>query len=231
MQPNHDLTHQDTALVVIAKAPERGKVKTRLVPGLGEDGALAAYQQLLGLTESVCQAWPGPVALFHCGAESAWREWHEKVHEQGTGFFANCPQREQPDGDLGQRIAAALHFGLELSPRAIAIGTDCPDLSIAALSSVSSGLNEHEVCFGPATDGGYWAIGVASARATPVTCASDLPWSQPNLLQTTQHCLNSADISYDVGFQLADCDTATDYTRAVQAGRLQPIQVDASSAS
>ena len=148
-----------------------------MVPGLGEDGALAAYQQLLGLTESVCQTWPGPVALFHCGAEKAWREWHEKGQDQdeqgekgkekGQGYFADCPRRKQPDGDLGQRIAAALQFGLELSPRAIAIGTDCPDLSIAALSSVSNGLNEHEVCFGPATDGGYWAIGVASARAIP----------------------------------------------------------------
>ena len=55
------MSSQTTCLTIFAKAPERGKAKTRLAADLGPDKALSIYRELLGITATVAALWPGPV--------------------------------------------------------------------------------------------------------------------------------------------------------------------------
>lgn len=200
----------DPALVIIARAPEAGRVKTRLAASIGTAGALAVYRQLLDIVAEVQSGWRGPVLLTASGSDAAWAD---------TGL-ARLPRRAQVEGGLGQRIAAALQWGLETSGRAIAIGTDCPGLRAVHLRRLAQALDTAPVAFGPAEDGGYWGVAVADARAIPVLSAETLPWSTPLLLQASHGRLATAGIAHATGDTLADCDDADDLAVAASAGFL-----------
>jgi rSAM/selenodomain-associated transferase 1 len=200
----------EPALVIIARAPEAGRVKSRLAAGIGSAGALAVYRQLLDIVAGVQSAWRGPVLLTASGSDAAWAD----------SGLARLPRRAQVEGGLGQRIAAALHWGLETSGRAIAIGTDCPGLRVEHLRRLAQGLDTAPVAFGPAEDGGYWGVAVADARAIPVLSADTLPWSTPHLLQASHERLAAAGIAHATGDTLADCDDADDLAVAASAGFL-----------
>ncbi len=200
----------EVALVVIARAPELGRVKTRLAASLGDPRTLQVYRQLLAHVVRTAQQWPGPVLLASNGNDDAWI---------GSGCEA-WPRQVQAGGTLGARIAAALTWGLQVSPRAIAIGTDCPAISVARLSTVVAGLDGARVAFGPAHDGGYWSIAVREPEVLPLVAADDLPWSQPTLLDVTRERLDRAAIPYALGTTLADCDDIDDFAAAVTAGHL-----------
>lgn len=200
----------EVALVIIARAPELGRVKTRLAASLGDARTLLVYRQLLAHVVRTAQQWPGPVLLASSGHDDAWI---------GSGCEA-WPRQAQADGGLGARIAAALTWGLQVSPCAIAIGTDCPAISVAHLTTVVAGLDGAPVAFGPAHDGGYWSIAVRAPEVLSLVAADDLPWSQPTLLDVTRERLERAAISYVLGPTLADCDDVDDLAAAVTAGHL-----------
>ncbi len=200
----------EATLVIIARAPEPERVKTRLAAGIGTPGALHVYRQLLGIVTDVQRAWSGPVLLAASGAESAWAD----------SGLEHLPRRAQPAGALGGRIAAALNWGLDHAERAIAIGTDCPGLRLPHLLQLLTQLDHAPVAFGPAEDGGYWGVGVSDRAPISALCAEDLPWSTPQLLAESRQCLDRAGLAYAAGDILADCDDADDLTAAVRAGLL-----------
>ncbi len=197
------------SLVIIAKPPIWGRVKTRLAASIGNDQALAIYGQLLHRVASVAQSWPG-VVLLSAEADTGWN---------GTGL-EHLPRRLQPDTGLGGRIDAALSWGLEHADHTIAIGTDCPALSVAALLAVAEGLESTGVAFGPAADGGYWAVAVAAGAPVSLICADDLPWSTAQLLSETRSRLQTANEAWHEGPLLTDCDDESDVISAVAAGLL-----------
>ncbi len=201
----------DPALVIIARPPRHGRVKTRLAAGIGADGALAVYRQLLAIVARVARRWPGPVLLAADGHDG----W------DGTGL-EGWPRRLQPATHLGGRIADALAGGLAVAPAAIAIGTDCPGLHEDHLRAVARGLASAPLAFGPARDGGYWAIAATAAAPLAVACAGDLPWSTPELLAATRARLTAAGCRWREGPVLADCDDRDDLLAAIAAGLLQP---------
>lgn len=200
----------DPALVIIARAPEEGRVKTRLAAGIGVPGALAVYRQLLASVAQVQAGWAGPVLLTTTGAADAWA---------GTGL-EHLPRRPQASGGLGCRIAAALQWGLLHRDQAIAIGTDCPGLEAVHLQRLASALDQAPVAFGPAEDGGYWGVAVADPAAIPLLADDALPWSTPEILQVSQQRLAAAGFPSALGDTLADCDDADDLAVAVSAGFL-----------
>lgn len=198
----------ESSLVILARAPEPGRVKTRLAATLGPAGALAVYRQLLACTAAVAQAWPGPVLLAATG--EGWRD----------SGLEHLPRQAQPPGSLGARIAAALRWGLARAPRTVAIGTDCPGLDVAALLALVQGLDEAPVAYGPAADGGYWGVAVRDGAPLGPMTADDLPWSQPDLLTASRRRLLAAGCASTLGATLADCDDADDLAAAVRAGLL-----------
>ncbi|MFM2090316.1 MAG: hypothetical protein RLZZ127_805 [Planctomycetota bacterium] len=201
-----------TALVIIARAPELGRVKTRLAATLGPERTLVIYRHLLARTAAVATAWPGPVLLCAAGPD-AWA---------GTGL-EHLPRRPQPEGGLGARIRTALEAGLALAPRAIAIGSDCPALDGAALAVVDAALRDHAAAFGPAVDGGFWAVGVADAAAAAALGDDALPWSTARTRAACRERLAAGGlISTEAGPLLDDCDDEPAWRAAVTAGLLPP---------
>ena len=196
-----------TCLTIFAKAPERGKVKTRLAADIGDDQALDIYESLLAITARVAHQWQGPVLVCATGNEDQF----------DTCPLAPFPRIAQVDGNLGERLHAGLTAASAAHSAAIAIGTDCPGINCNDLANIADLLADNDVAIGPSEDGGYWCLGVAHQTAIACTCAADLPWSQDHLLATTQRTIALAGLQCALGPQLADLDDHDDL-RAAQTG-------------
>ena len=167
------------ALVVFARAPVRGKVKTRLAAEVGEVRATRAYAALLGLALARAACWEGPRAIA-C-ADSASLDYF-KALPQAAGF--HCFPQE--GADLGGRMRSALQRALAWAPAAILMGTDVADLGEADLEDARTALTQVDVVLGPTADGGYWLLGV---KADHPALFEGPHWGTPRVYaQTLQRC-------------------------------------------
>jgi hypothetical protein len=133
----------ETTILVMAKAPVPGRVKTRLTPPFSPTEAAAlAEAALLDTLDAVLAAPAGRRVLALDGAAGDWL----------PAGFEVLPQVE---GGLDERIAAAL---AALTGPVLLVGMDTPQLTPAHLS-VS--FAQHDAWFGPAHDGGFWGLGLA----------------------------------------------------------------------
>lgn len=172
----------EARLLVFAKAPVAGRVKTRLIPVLGADGACALHARLVRHTlATAVQADVCPVELW-C-APSA-----------GHPFFEAC-QREfgvtlhvQSGKCLGERMSQALEHVLQRCPYAVLIGTDCPALTMDDLRQALTALEKGvDAVLGPAEDGGYVLIGLRRHQR-PVF--DQIPWGTSAVLDETRERLS-----------------------------------------
>lgn len=118
--------------------------------------------------------------------------------------------QNQGAGDLGNRQEHVLRRALALTPRALAIGTDSPDLPRRLLDEAERTLLSHDAVLGPTLDGGYYLIGL---RRCPEGLLGGLPWSVPQTgARTTQRL---RDQGWDVALlePWYDVDTAADLER------------------
>jgi glycosyltransferase A (GT-A) superfamily protein (DUF2064 family) len=188
-------------LLLFAKLPEPGKVKTRLARGIGAEAAamlaaafLADAARLLGGlagTAPVLCADPDPDAdFFRQHFPSPWR------------------RQAQGPGDLGERLERAIAGELARSPRAAAFGSDHPLLPPSELAPFLA----EENAIWPTDDGGYAAL-VVSRRPGWETLFAGIPWSTPQVLAATGERARLAGIplrAYPVTF---DIDVAEDLPR------------------
>lgn len=140
----------DTLLLVFARAPRRGRVKTRLIPELGEDVALDVHQRLLERTLLQASAFPGRARLM--------LDEHDDLmatHAREIGLEVGLQQ----GGGLGERMNAALRAALREAPAVLLVGSDCPVLDQTYLGLAANHLNEARVVLGGSEDGGYVLIG------------------------------------------------------------------------
>ncbi|MGI9243976.1 MAG: TIGR04282 family arsenosugar biosynthesis glycosyltransferase [Verrucomicrobiales bacterium] len=174
--------------MIFVKFPEPGKVKTRLAKSVGDEAAADIYRKLVArVLERVVAAEPIE------GNDGQWKVWilfdpPEREGEirawldpmLGRGFDGYFPQVE---GDLGARLGAAFARGFETGfGRIAAIGTDCIEFAEAEIRECWSLLEESDVVFGPAEDGGYYLIGMK--REHPELFA-EIPWSSRQTLEAT----------------------------------------------
>ena len=145
------------ALIVFAKEPTPGRVKTRLARVLGDDAATAAYRDLTAHTLVNCREARAAGAI---GRIELWcAPTSESIYFRELARSANATAYDQPDGDLGSRMATAIGDALTRAERVLLIGTDCPLLDTACLARAAACLDTHEVVVGPAEDGGYVLVG------------------------------------------------------------------------
>ncbi len=111
----------------------------------------------------------------------------------------------QPDGDLGQRLTGAFReaFGQGYF-RVVIIGADCPDLLASHIEEAFSILRSQDLVIGPATDGGYYLIGLS--RPEPALFAA-IPWGAGDVLEKT------LEIAEQKGLSLAQLETLSDVDR------------------
>lgn len=164
-------------MMVFGRAPSPGRVKTRLIPALGERQATALYQHMLDRTLRVA-------ATADVGQRQLWLDAGDVAlpaypAAQTLGFSIH----RQQGNDLGERMQHALHSALEAADCAILIGSDCPEYSTSYLDAAVAALADHDVVVGPAVDGGYVLIGL---RRTAPGLFTDIPWSTTGVMAATR---------------------------------------------
>ena len=165
-------------LIVLAKSPVPGQVKTRLIPSLGAAAAARLHENLVwhSLTKAV-NSGVGPVNLW-CAPSTE----HPLFRRCADHFGVEL--RAQTEGDLGRRMANALRETLQLASSALLIGTDCPSLTQEDLRAASMALQEGaEGVLGPTEDGGYALIGL---KTVDPDLFEGIAWGTSNVLEETR---------------------------------------------
>ena len=128
--------------------------------------------------------------------------------------FAVLPQG---GGDLGRRLARVLGRLLRRHPAALAIGSDCPELTPDLLREALAALDRSGTVLGPTRDGGYWAIGLDAPRPE---IFRDVPWSTAEVADLTRERLAALGLRAEELPLLADLDRFDDLR--AWAGRPNP---------
>jgi len=199
-------------LVIMARAPVAGTVKTRLHPLLGAEGCARLQAALIRHTATLDG---GRGFLAHTPPDTA-----ELIRPLVGRRLTLFPQH---GADLGERMADAVAVAAARRPGpVILIGTDCPVLRRAHLSAAAAQLAEGcDVVLGPAYDGGYYLI--ALARPDPSIFA--LPtsaWGGPHVADYTAERAAAAGLQLGFIDPEHDLDTPADATAALSDPRLPP---------
>lgn len=188
------------ALLVIAKAPAPGRVKTRLTPPCTPQEAAALAAAALGdtLAAAVEAELPARRVLVLDGEPGTWvPDGFEVIPQRGDG--------------LADRLAAAF---TDAGDPAFLVGMDTPQLTPALLDAGLEALDGHDAAFGAALDGGYWGLGL---RRPDPEVFRDVPMShrRTGLMQ----CVRLAELGLSTAVlpPLLDVDTIED-ARHVAAG-------------
>lgn len=190
-----------TALVLFARAPELGRVKTRLALDVGAARALEIYREL---AEGVIGAVRGSATrmIVRFTPANAADEMHRWLGD-GLAYEPQC------DGDLGARMHDAIEVELAAgAERVIVIGTDCPTVTADTIAQALAALDECDVVFGPAEDGGYYLVGT---RATAPGLFHDMPWSSEQVLPLSLERAAASGLRVSLLARMRDVDTGADW--------------------
>jgi hypothetical protein len=204
-------------LLVLAKMPEPGRVKTRLCPPLAPaEAADLAAAALLDTLDAVSGV-PGACVVVALAGRLS-RAVRAPELAAALRGVTTCGQR---GADLGHRIAAAHRAAAGLLPGrpVLQLGMDTPQVEPAQLAHAAGPLRRGVVdaVLGPATDGGWWALGLRDPRAAAVVAA--VPTSRADTGERTVHALATAGLRVGLLPELTDVDTAAD---ATAVARLAP---------
>jgi hypothetical protein len=185
------------AVAVFLKVPRLGTVKSRLARGIGWAEATRLHRAL------------SAALIRRLARDGRWRVtlWltpraglrHRDVPRLGL------PRFDQGAGDLGARMARAFVHGR--GRPIVLVGTDVPELTAAVVAQAFRLLRSNDAVFGPATDGGYWLVGLRGRRPP----FARVRWSTPHALADTRANLKGARVA--LLDPLDDIDTPADYRR------------------
>lgn len=200
-------------LMLLTRFPEPGRTKTRLIPHLGPAGAAALQRRMteyvLAQVQSAAQELPLAVEVhFAGGSQGQMQAWLGDA----VGYH---PQAE---GGLGDRLIAAFSQSFALGrPGAIAIGSDCPALTPDHLVAALAALHRVDVVLGPATDGGYYLIGL---RQLEPALFKAIAWGTDQVLAQTLAAATAQGLTVELLAPLTDIDRPEDLPQweAIVAG-------------
>jgi rSAM/selenodomain-associated transferase 1 len=198
------------ALIVFAREPLAGTVKTRLIPLIGAEGAarladafirdaLAKAARINAVHVVLAGACPGPVERSRYFQQVARRYGAELV--------------DQGKGDLGRRMFRALARYSE-PPGAVLMGTDTPSLPLSFIRQAIGDLRQAPVVIAPALDGGYYLAGV---RGPVPDIFGALDWGGRHVMSQTLTRLRRLGVAYRLGRWWYDIDRAADLELLAQA--------------
>jgi uncharacterized protein len=168
-------------LLVFARLPERGRVKTRLAESIGDDAALAAYETMLrDLLASIGQP------SSETEIEILWAPTETASGASLANAFGDLPTAMQTGDTLGDRMSMSFseRFFFHATQKIVAIGVDDPSLSRDLIDHALALLDSCEWVLGPAEDGGYYLIGCRAAAFDP-SIFQDVAWGTSSVLATT----------------------------------------------
>jgi rSAM/selenodomain-associated transferase 1 len=171
--------HRRGTILVFAKYPEPGRVKTRLAATAGAEQAATLYRRWISKVLIALQPLRGSSLLVCC---------YDGAPRESFGVWDHLADDwwPQPSGDLGERLAAGFQLGLAAGGSVVAVGTDCLELDAPLVGQAFDLLDERDVVFGPTSDGGYYLVGMSGDRRT---LFSSVRWSCPETLRDhLAHC-------------------------------------------
>ncbi len=189
-------------VIIMARLPRMGTVKTRLAREIGAAEALLFYRRTLQklLRESSDPRWEVCLALTPC---------------QSDRSFGAIRIVGQGSGDLGARMARLMER-FRARPRLI-VGSDSPDLTARHIAAAFRALKRCDAVFSPAPDGGFALIGLRALFRRPALF-QNVRWSSRHALQDARRSLGRAKIT--LLQPLADIDSGADYRRWKSAAKL-----------
>ena len=171
------MRYPNARILIFAKAPIPGQVKTRLIPALGPAGAaeLACdlldrlVRRLAGARLALLELWcsPDPRHPLFC----------ELAESAGVSL------RTQQGEDLGERLSAAAEDALGRADAVLLVGADIPELDAAYCASAFAALADADAVLGPAEDGGYVLLGL---KAPAPGLFTDMPWGGERVAEITR---------------------------------------------
>ncbi len=205
-----DYQFSDAAVVIFAKAPVAGQVKTRLIPRLGVDAAAALHARLVERTlRMACAAALAEVGLW-CTPDCH----HAFFQRLGQQFRVHL--HAQTGEGLGQRMHQAFSDALQRKARVILIGTDCPALDHTYLHQAFAALHDKDdVVLGPAEDGGYVLIGL---RRPVAGLFNEMTWGTDAVLAQTLERARALGLKTHLLPVLWDVDRPEDVERTQMMG-------------
>jgi rSAM/selenodomain-associated transferase 1 len=206
--PRADDARARRVVIVFARLPELGRVKSRLAAVLGEPAALAIHRELLDDTLARVAA---------CASAERWL-CVTGDDPEGCGEALALPHgyrlTRQIDGDLGARMAAALREALEGGAHALLLGCDCPGIDARVLEQAFEALARHDMVFVPTEDGGYALVG---ARVDAPAAFEAITWGADSVMMQTRERLGRLGLSWHELPTLWDVDEAQDWVRVLRA--------------
>ncbi len=199
-------------LLVVAKAPEPGRAKTRLAATVGDVvAAEIAAAALLDTLDAVAAAPAASRVVAMTGdldAAAGAAEIRQRLQA-----FTVIPQRGD---DFADRLANAHHDAADGLP-VVQIGMDTPQVTPDMLTDCARRLQEAPAVLGPAADGGWWVLGLRSPAAAE--CLRTVPMSRPDTGLLTYRALHDMGIAVYPAPQLADFDIIDDVAAVREACR------------
>ncbi|CAN5575572.1 TIGR04282 family arsenosugar biosynthesis glycosyltransferase [soil metagenome] len=189
------MTDTKKALIIFARKPVLGKVKTRLAAKAGQQKALEIYKLLLAHTRSIASS-------LHCD------NFVFVTEAIDDNFWQGFTAEMQEGINLGNRMNHA--FDLLFSKgyqHCIIIGSDCPGLSNEIVNTAFQSLHNNDIVIGPATDGGYYLLGM---RKMIAGIFINKDWSTSKVFDQTMLDVKSQNLSCYILPQLTDVDEIED---------------------
>ncbi len=199
--------NDQTALLIFAKYPHPGTVKTRLANRIGDETATKLYSAFTEITLQRIRKISKKDCIIYFSPsqdESLFRSW---LGEQFQ-FLPQC------DGVLGERFIHAFSRLLPEYKNVIALGSDSPDLPLDYIQRSIDSFKENEAVIGPSSDGGYYLIGLKNSRPE---LFKEIPWSTPEVYERTLAKAMVLGLSMKMLPPWYDIDTLVDLHRLVRS--------------
>lgn len=209
-------------LLIFTRYPQPGRTKTRLIPALGAEAAADLQRQMaehtLRQVFALCKTTPLSVEVWFAGSSLGAEE--NDLHLMQAWLGPEWVYQVQRGLDLGERLIQAIELAFEQGmQRVVTIGTDCPGLDTVLMQQAFQGLSQSDLVLGPATDGGYYLIGL---RQFIPDLFVGIHWGSEMVLQQT------IEIAESMGLTISYLDPLTDVDRPedlhVWQAICQPIQ-------
>lgn len=198
-------------ILVFAKAPRAGRVKTRLIPALGAEGAARLAARMLD--HALDQALAAQVGVVELRASPA------IIHPDWGGWTppAGVEVRDQGSGDLGARMGRAARRVLQGGESVLLMGTDCLEVNARRLIQAATALAGQDAVLYPAADGGYPLLGL---RRFDGSLFRDIPWSTAGVAARTFERMAALGWRVARGDVLHDIDEPADLLHLTAAWRV-----------
>jgi rSAM/selenodomain-associated transferase 1 len=204
------------ALLVFAKTPKAGKVKTRLLAGVSAEVAAALHEACIADTLQLLRKRRGcDVFVFAAGGTSYFRRLVKKL-----GRDVHVRVLPQRGAELGARMENAFRKCFAMGYRkVVVIGTDTPWMGVERVRRAFAVLKEKDVVIGPAEDGGYYLLGM---RKMVAEIFRGIPWSTERVLELTVRAAADAKLRKKLLRRDFDLDRPEDLKRAARMLKRTP---------